>query len=124
MPALVDFRARALTPDPPTLRGATADPDSYFPCREAQTPYHQSTPEQVQNIMNCFETQTGRRYQLAEYIGHPQAQSVIVAMGSSVDTIKQVVPAGVQQGERIGVIQIRLYRPFQAKPYGMRFQPR
>ncbi|EGR0411525.1 pyruvate:ferredoxin (flavodoxin) oxidoreductase [Vibrio cholerae] len=115
MPALVDFRARALTPDRPTLRGATADPDSYFQCREAQTPYHQSTPKQVQNIMNCFETQTGRRYQLVEYIGHPQAQSVIVAMGSSVDTIKPVVLAGVQQGERIGVIQIRLYRPFPSQ---------
>ncbi|WP_158144839.1 pyruvate:ferredoxin (flavodoxin) oxidoreductase [Vibrio metschnikovii] len=112
---LLAFRQRALTPDRPSLRGATADSDSYFQCREAQNSYHQQTPSIVQSIMDDFAAHTGRQYHLVSYTGHPQATQVIVALGSVTETLKSYVDQQVNLGQKIGVISIHLYRPFPSE---------
>lgn len=114
---LLAFRHRALTPDRPTLRGATAGPDSYFQCREAQNSYHWRTPEIVEEILNEFAHHTCRQYHVVEYSGHPQATRVVVAMGSSVETLQAFVEQQSRHGEQIGVINIRLYRPFPTEAF-------
>jgi pyruvate-ferredoxin/flavodoxin oxidoreductase len=105
-------RRRALTPDHPVLRGTAQNPDVFFQAREAANRFHMDCPATVQEVMDRFAALTGRRYGLFEYVGHPQAERVVVIMGSGAETVESVVNALAAAGERVGVVKVRLYRPF------------
>ncbi len=105
-------RARALTPDAPVLRGTAQNPDAYFQAREASSPFYAACPSIVQRTMDAFAARTGRQYHLFDYVGHPQADRVVVLMGSGTDTVDDTVAWLMAHGERVGVLKVRLYRPF------------
>jgi pyruvate-ferredoxin/flavodoxin oxidoreductase len=105
-------RARALSPDHPVLRGSSQNPDVYFQGRETVNKYYLETPQIVQNEMNKFAALTGRQYNLVDYVGAPDADRVIVVMGSGADAVHKTVETLVTRGEKVGVVKIRLYRPF------------
>ena len=105
-------RARGLNPDNPFIRGTAQNPDVYFQARETVNPFYLKAPAVVQKAMDKFAEMTGRRYRLFEYSGAEDAQKVIVIMGSAAETVKETVKSLVRQGEKIGVIHIRLYLPF------------
>ncbi|MEP7333342.1 MAG: pyruvate:ferredoxin (flavodoxin) oxidoreductase, partial [Terracoccus sp.] len=115
-------RARALSPERPFIRGTAQNPDVYFQARETVNPYYARLPSVVQEAMDRLAAHTGRAYRLMEYVGHPQAERVIVIMGSGAqtarETVAHLVRGGVQGaeqgGERVGVLQVHLYRPFPA----------
>ncbi|MCS6772852.1 MAG: pyruvate:ferredoxin (flavodoxin) oxidoreductase [Thermoflexales bacterium] len=108
-------RSRALSPDRPFIRGTAQNPDVYFQARETVNPFYLATPAIVQNVMIRFAELTGRKYGLFEYVGAPDAERVIVSMGSSCDTIEETVNWLNAHGERVGAIKVRLYRPFSAE---------
>ncbi len=105
-------RARALTPDKPLLRGTAMNPDVYFQAREACNPYYDRAAGIVQATMDRFAERTGRRYHLFDYDGHPQAERVIISMGSGAETVRETVKHLAAKGEKVGAITVRLYRPF------------
>ena len=105
-------RARALTPDAPVLRGTAQNPDAFFQAREASSPFHAAGPSIVQRTMDTFAALTGRHYHLFDYVGHPQADRVVVLMGSATETVDEAVAWLTAHGERVGVLKVRLYRPF------------
>ncbi len=105
-------RRRALTPDRPVLRGTAQNPDSFFQAREAVNPFYLATPEIVKQTMERFAELTGRRYRLFDYVGHPQAERVIVLMGSAAETVHETVEWLLARGEKVGLVKVRLYRPF------------
>ena len=105
-------RERALSPDHPFIRGTAQNPDVYFQGRETVNPYYLATPAIVQSVMDEFATMTGRQYRLFDYHGHPTAKRVVVIMASGGDTVKETVDDLVAKGEEVGVIQVRLFRPF------------
>jgi pyruvate-ferredoxin/flavodoxin oxidoreductase len=107
-------RARALTPDQPVIRGTAQNPDVYFQARETVNPYYRACPEIVQNKMDQFAALTGRQYQLYEYQGAPDADRVIVIMGSGAETARETIAALNAKGEKLGVLSVRLFRPFDA----------
>jgi pyruvate-ferredoxin/flavodoxin oxidoreductase len=109
------YRKRALTPDNPVIRGTAQNPDVFFQAREACNSYYNATPAIIQATMDRFAALTGRSYKLFEYEGHPEAERVIVLMGSGVQTVRRTVAALVAKGEKVGVLNVRLYRPFDAK---------
>jgi pyruvate-ferredoxin/flavodoxin oxidoreductase len=115
--AIAAFRARAMTPEKPTLRGTAQNPDVYFQGREAVNPFYARLPEIVQQTMNRFGAVTGRHYRLFDYYGHPEASRVIVAMGSSIETIVETVNWANAEGEKVGVIAVRLFLPFDGKAF-------
>ena len=115
--ALTAFRARALTPEHPTIRGTAANPDTYFQAREATNPFYDACPAIVSDVMERFATITGRRYKLFDYHGHPDADRVIVVMGSAAETIHETVDWLCNHGEKVGVLKVRLYRPFAADAF-------
>jgi len=102
--AIEAFRARALDPDHPTLRGSAQNPDVYFQAREACNPYYNAAPGIVQAQMDRFAALTGRQYGLYEYEGHPQAERVIVMMGSGTWSARQCAEQFIRRGERVGVL--------------------
>jgi pyruvate-ferredoxin/flavodoxin oxidoreductase len=106
------FRKMALTPDHPMIRGTAQNPDTFFQAREACTPYYAAAPALVQQEMDRFAKLTGRQYRLYEYFGHPEAERVIVAMGSGCDVSHEYVEHAMKQGEKVGVLKVRLFRPF------------
>jgi pyruvate-ferredoxin/flavodoxin oxidoreductase len=111
--ALVEqHRARALTPDAPVLRGTAQNPDAFFQAREACNPFYIDAHLHVQEAMDEFAKITGRKYKLFEYVGHPQATRIVVAMGSGCEVIHETVEALVAKGEKVGLVKVRLYRPF------------
>jgi pyruvate-ferredoxin/flavodoxin oxidoreductase len=110
--AIVDHRLRGLDPDRPVLRGSAQNPDVFFQAREAANPFHDAVPSAVQDAMDRFAERTGRRYRLVEYHGAPDAERVVVVMGSAIAVVRQVVDHLVAQGEKVGVVNIRLFRPF------------
>src|SRR5215813_957181 len=110
--AIQDHRRRALTPDQPVLRGTAQNPDVFFQAREAANSFYDACPGIVERLMHSFAEQTGRRYQLFEYVGHPVADRVIVIMGSGAETVHETVEHLVANGEKVGVLKVRLYRPF------------
>ncbi|MBW7894204.1 MAG: pyruvate:ferredoxin (flavodoxin) oxidoreductase [Opitutaceae bacterium] len=114
---IASFRARAMSPDRPTLRGTAQNPDVYFQGREAVNRFYDSIPDIVEATMEKFAAVTGRRYRLFEYHGHPEAERVVVAMGSSIDTIVETVDWMVSHGEKVGVIAVRLFQPFHGKAF-------
>ncbi len=109
-----EHRERALNPDQPVLRGTAQNPDTYFQGRESVNPFYALVPEIVQRAMDKFALLTDRRYRLIEYHGAPDAERVVVLMGSGYATMRATVEALVEQGEKVGVVVIRLFRPFAA----------
>src|SRR5699024_3329920 len=108
-------RSRALSPEHPFIRGTAQNPDVYFQARETVNSFYARTPEHVQDAMDALAEQCGRAYRLVEDSGHPEAERVVVLMGSGVQTAVETVRHLVERGERVGVLQVRLYRPFPAQ---------
>ncbi|MBG1241892.1 pyruvate:ferredoxin (flavodoxin) oxidoreductase [Nostoc sp. NZL] len=110
-------RSRALTPDKPVLRGTTQNPDVYFQARETVNPYYLACADITQKVMDEFAAMTGRQYQLFEYHGDPAAERVIVLMGSGCEAVHEIVDYLNARGEKVGVLKVRLYRPFDVKRF-------
>ena len=107
-------RGRALTPDRPVLRGTAQNPDTFFQAREASNRFTLACPDVVEATMRRFAEATGRAYRLFDYAGHPEAERVLVLMGSGAETAHETVDWLVARGEKVGVLKVRLYRPFDA----------
>jgi len=107
-------RARALAPEHPFVRGTAHNPDTFFQAREAVSPYYAAVPAIVAAAMERFAARTGRRYKLFEYEGAPDAERVLILMGSGAETARETVKVLCREGEKVGVLQVRLYRPFSA----------
>ena len=105
-------RLRALTPEHPVVRGTAQNPDVFFQARERSAPYYLACPDIVQKTMDRFAQVTGRKYSLFHYEGDPNAERVLVIMGSGAETVYETVKYLVPKGEKIGVLKVRLYRPF------------
>jgi pyruvate-ferredoxin/flavodoxin oxidoreductase len=110
-------RARAMSPDRPVLRGTSQNPDVYFQGRETVNPYYLKCPEIVQKAMDKFAKLVGRPYKLFDYVGAPDAERVIVLMGSGAETAHETVEHLVAGGEKIGIVKVRLYRPFSIQHF-------
>ncbi len=110
--AIEDFRARAMNPDHPHLRGTSQNPDIFFQNREAANGFYDQLPGIVEDNMKKVSRLTGRDYKLFDYVGHPEANRVVVSMGSSCETIEEVVNHLNKKKEKVGLIKVRLYRPF------------
>ncbi len=108
-------RARGLTPDAPVIRGTAQNPDVYFQARETVNPYYLALPTIVQETMDKFAALTGRQYHLFDYVGAPDAERVIVIMGSGSETVAETINFLAEQGEKIGMVIVRLYRPFSTE---------
>ncbi|MBM4143543.1 MAG: pyruvate:ferredoxin (flavodoxin) oxidoreductase [Lentisphaerae bacterium] len=107
-------RLRAMTPDKPVLRGTAQNPDVYFQGRETVNPYYLKAPGIVQKAMDRLAELTGRQYRLFDYVGAPDAERVIVAMGSATETVHETVAHLNAHGAKVGLVKVRLYRPFDA----------
>lgn len=114
---ILAHRARALTPDRPVIRGTAQNPDVYFQARETVNPFYAQCPALMQQAMDDFAALTGRPYQIYEYHGHPQAERVLVLMGSGCETVHETVDYLMAQGESVGVLKVRLYRPFDGQRF-------
>jgi pyruvate-ferredoxin/flavodoxin oxidoreductase len=114
---IAEFRSRAMTPDRPTLRGTAQNPDVYFQGRESVNRFYDVLPQAVQASMDMLATASGRSYHLFDYHGHPEAERVVVAMGSSVETIIETVDWMAARGEKVGVVAVRLFLPFSVKAF-------
>jgi len=114
---VLEHRMRGLTPDAPTLRGSAQNPDVFFQGREAANIYYDAVPGLVQKSMNEFAELTGRRYNLVDYHGAPDAERVIVIMGSGAGAVGETVDALVAAGEKVGYVTVRLYRPFPVEEF-------
>ncbi|MBP7227865.1 MAG: pyruvate:ferredoxin (flavodoxin) oxidoreductase, partial [Longilinea sp.] len=112
---IAEHRARALSPDHPVLRGTAQNPDVYFQGREASNPYYLRCPEIVQRAMDRFAELTGRSYHLFDYAGAPDAERVMILMGSGAETAEETAKYLVERGEKVGVLTVRLYRPFSVE---------
>ena len=110
-------RARGLSPDRPVLRGTTQNPDVFFQSRERTNPFYINCPDIVQKVMDKFAKLVGRAYRLFEYNGAPDAERVIVVMGSGAEVVHETVDHLNNRGEKIGVVKVRLYRPFDTKRF-------
>jgi len=108
-------RQRALTPDRPVLRGTAANPDSFFQAREASNPFYDACPGIVDQAMARFAARTGRRYHLFDYVGHPEAERVLILMGSGAEVAHETVEWMLESGAKVGVLKVRLFRPFDAR---------
>jgi pyruvate-ferredoxin/flavodoxin oxidoreductase len=123
MRALIDddlvraHRRRALTPDHPVLRGTAQNPDVFFQARETVNPFYVAAPDIVQKKMDQFAEVVGRQYHLFDYVGAPDAERVIMLMGSGCETAQETVNYLVEEGEKVGLIRVRLYRPFSVKHF-------
>ncbi|WP_027180285.1 pyruvate:ferredoxin (flavodoxin) oxidoreductase [Maridesulfovibrio bastinii] len=113
-----EFRERALNPEHPHTRGTAQNPDIYFQAIEAANPFRDAVPGYVEDAMKKVGDLTGRKYKLFDYVGHPEAENVIIAMGSGCETIEEYINTMVAEGERIGLVKIRLFRPFSAAHLG------
>ncbi|MGC2498657.1 MAG: pyruvate:ferredoxin (flavodoxin) oxidoreductase, partial [Acidobacteriaceae bacterium] len=110
-------RERALSPDRPVLRGSAQNPDVFFQAREACTPWYLACPAIVQDVMDRFARQTGRAYRLFDYYGAPDADRVIVLMGSASGAVEEAIDALNAKGEKLGLLKVHLYRPFAAEAF-------
>ncbi|MEI6512631.1 MAG: pyruvate:ferredoxin (flavodoxin) oxidoreductase [bacterium] len=108
-------RLRGLSPDRPVLRGTAQNPDVYFQAREAVNPYYLAAPEMIQQEMDKFASITGRSYHLFDYVGAPDAERVVVIMGSGADVVDATAESLIKKGEKIGVLKVRVFRPFSTK---------
>ncbi len=112
---VAQHRSRGLSPDHPVVRGTAQNPDVFFQGRETVNPFYEKTPEVVQEVMDQFADQVGRAYHLFDYIGAPDAEKVIVLMASGTETAEETAQFLADAGEKVGVISVRLYRPFSTK---------
>lgn len=115
--ALATFRKRALTPDAPIARGLAENGDVFFQHRESSNKFYDAVPEIVEKYMNEIYKITGRKYGLFDYYGAPDAERVIIAMGSGTEAIREAVDYLTAQGEKVGLVAVHLYRPFSAKHF-------
>ena len=115
--ALADFRRRALNPDAPVARGMAENPDVFFQHSEAKNAYYDKVPEIVEEYLNEINRITGRKYGLFDYYGDPEAERVIIAMGSVTQCAQQVVDLLREKGEKVGLVSVHLYRPFSARHF-------
>ncbi|MTJ10418.1 pyruvate:ferredoxin (flavodoxin) oxidoreductase [Anabaena sp. UHCC 0204] len=114
---VIAHRSRALTPDKPVLRGTAQNPDVYFQARETVNSFYLVCPDITQKVMDEFANMTGREYKLFDYYGHPAAENIIILMGSGCETVQKTVDYLHKQGEKVGVIKVRLYRPFDTQRF-------
>ena len=121
--AVAEFRARALNPAHPVIRGTAQNPDIFFQARESANKFYDEVPEVVVEYMNKIGELTGRKYKPFDYVGAPDAENVIVAMGSVCETIEETMNKLISEGHRVGLIKVRLYRPF-VKEYFLDVLPR
>ncbi|MFZ0934388.1 MAG: pyruvate:ferredoxin (flavodoxin) oxidoreductase [Bryobacteraceae bacterium] len=110
-------RARALSPDRPVIRGTAQNPDVYFQCRETINPFYRAAPAIVQNTMDKFARIVGRQYRLFDYVGAPDAERVLVMMGSGSEVAHECVEALNKKGEKVGLLKVRLFRPFAIEKF-------
>ena len=115
--AIAAFRARALSPNNPVARGSAQNPDIYFQSRETCNEYYNALPAIVEEYMAEISKLTGRDYQLFNYHGAPDAERVIIAMGSGCDTMEETIDALVKRGEKVGMVSVHLYRPFSVEHF-------
>lgn len=115
--ALADFRRRALTPEAPVARGMAENPDHFFQHRESSNRYYDAVPAIVEDYMNKISEITGRKYGLFDYYGAPDAERVIIAMGSVTEAIRETIDYLTAKGEKVGLVAVHLYRPFSAKHF-------
>ncbi len=115
MDAVATFRSRALNPEFAVTKGSAQNDDIYFQGREAQNKQYEAVPDIVNHYLGEISKVTGRDYKPFNYVGHPEAERVIVAMGSACEAAEEVVDYLVSQGEKVGLIKVRLYRPFSSK---------
>jgi len=112
---IIAHRRRRLDPDAPVIRGTAQNPDVFFQAREAVNPHYDALPDLVQQAMDAFHQRVGRRYHLFDYVGAPDASEVTVMMGSGIGAAEQAVTALVGRGAKVGLLKVRLYRPFSAE---------
>src|SRR5690348_7338449 len=117
MDRVIEHRQRALSPDHPVLRGTAQNPDVFFQIRESANAYYDSAPGKVQATMNKFAEVVGRKYNLFDYVGAPDAERVIVVMGSGAEIAHEAVDYLNARGEKVGLLKVRLYRPFCVKSF-------
>ncbi len=115
--AVIEFRRRGMNPDTPDVRGTAQNPDVFFQGREASNPYYLAVAGIVQATMDSLAERTGRQYHLVEYHGAPDAERVLVLMGSGAGAAREAVDALVEDGERVGLVTVRLYRPFPTERF-------
>ncbi|MDR0573083.1 MAG: pyruvate:ferredoxin (flavodoxin) oxidoreductase [Tannerella sp.] len=115
--ALSEFRARALNPENPVARGMAENPETFFQHREACNPYYEAVPAIVEEYMKELSAITGRKYGLFDYYGAPDAERVIIAMGSVTEAIREAIDYLTEKGEKVGLVAVHLYRPFSAKHF-------
>jgi pyruvate-ferredoxin/flavodoxin oxidoreductase len=115
MDAVNEFRARALNPEHPVTRGTAQNPDIFFQAREASNKFYESVPDAVADYMKEIEKITGREYKPFNYYGAPDAENIIVAMGSVTETAEEVIDYLNAKGEKVGIVIVHLYRPFSSK---------
>ena len=115
MDAVQAFRDRALNPEHPVIRGTAQNPDIFFQAREAANKYYEALPDIVADYMKKLGKEIGRKYQPFDYVGAPDAENVIVAMGSVCEAIEETLPHLLAKGEKVGLVKVRLYRPWSPK---------
>ena len=112
-----EHRARGMSPENPVIRGTAQNPDIFFQARETVNPYYNEAPDIVQSYMDRFAELTGRQYNLFDYVGHPEAERVLVIIGCGGETVEETAKYLQKQGEKVGVVRVRLYRPFSVKHF-------
>jgi pyruvate-ferredoxin/flavodoxin oxidoreductase len=115
--AIAAHRDRALTPDGPVMRGTAQNPDVFFQAREAANRFYDACPDVIDEVFEEFAGHTGRRYRAFEYVGHPQAERVVISMGSGAETVATTVEHLATRGERVGAVTVRVYRPFSVERF-------
>ena len=121
--AVRNHRERALNPERPVLRGTAQNPDVFFQAREACNPFYLDCPGIVQQVMNRFAARTGRRYRLFDYYGAPDADRVIVLMGSGAGAVEETIDRLTAEGSRVGLLKVRLFRPFDVAAFASALPP-
>ncbi len=115
--AIREHRSRALSPDNPFIRGTAQNPDVFFQARESVNLYYLAAPSIVQEVMDAFAKQVGREYRLFEYVGAPDAEHVVILMGSGCETVQEMVDFLTANDQKVGVLKVRLFRPFSVERF-------